>query len=104
MMGKPFKVRDKKTGKVLTIREKGKQSRDTNRGCRDPLTILAGTSPEELAQRGHWVASGIQQTGKDILSIPAHGINQFLGNLPRAALAQYQMAYPQAESLAGKVA
>ena len=62
---------------------------------KDVLDIMAGGSPEELAKQGHWVGAGIQQTGKDVLTIPAHFFNQLLLNYPRSLIKSMGYEYPE---------
>ena len=62
---------------------------------RDILDIMAGISPEELAQQGKWVGAGIQQTGKDIATIPAHFFNQLFMNYPRSITRTAGYDYPE---------
>lgn len=61
----------------------------------DLIDTMAGISPEELAKQGHWIGSGIQQTGKDILATPAHFFNQMLMNYPRTLTHQAGYEYPE---------
>ncbi len=53
----------------------------------DPRAVmnrLAGTTPEQLAQTGHPIAASVQMAGQDMITIPAHFLNQLLLNAPRS--------------------
>ncbi len=50
----------------------------------DVVDMIAGTTPKKLAEQGNWVASGLQQTAKDLFAIPANYLNQAALNAPRS--------------------
>jgi len=58
----------------------------------DPRAVMnraAGVTPEQLAQSGHPVAAGFQKAGQDMITIPAHFMNQLLMNAPRSLQQTY---------------
>lgn len=50
----------------------------------DFIDKVTGMTPQEMAEKGHWVASGLQQTAKDIFTIPANFFNQLSLNSLRS--------------------
>lgn len=60
--------------------------------------LASGMTPEDMNKAGHWVAGGLQQTAKDVLSIPAAAFNQFLLNNPRGIAKDFGLEYPEAQS------
>ena len=69
---------------------------------KDLIDKITGISPRQLSESGHPVLGGLQQTAKDVFSIPAHFFNQMGLNTPRAALRAANVDYPEAESPTGK--
>lgn len=68
------------------------------------VALAGGMTPEEMSKGGNWVAGGIQQTAKDVLTSPAHLLNQFLMNYPRSITKTMGMEYPEAKSAVGNIA
>ena len=74
------------TGKTLSIPKPQKI---------DVLDAMAGVSPEELAAQGHPIGAAIQQAGKDLVTAPAHFLNQMLLNAPRSLANTAGFQYPE---------
>lgn len=71
----------------------------------DVFDIISGQTPRQTAESGHWIAAGLQQTAKDILTMPIHAGNQYLANLPRSTFNTLGENLPtEAQSLAGQIA
>jgi len=51
---------------------------------RDLIDKAVGMTPEEMSRSGSWVAGGLQQTAKDVFTIPANFFNQAALNFPRS--------------------
>lgn len=73
------------------------------------ISSLAGTSPEQLAQKGNWIKSGLLQTGEDIyreyISPLVSGASTFAFGIPRAVAGTTgteEMIYPEQQTLIGK--